>query len=130
MIRKTILLMVVAAFAPLAIAQTAPPAASAQERANPREEELYKEATGYLNDAAWDRAVTAFTNIGRLKGRRADASIYWKAYALNKMGQSSAALATIDQLRKNYPHSSWLKDAGALGIEIKRASGQTVNPKS
>jgi HEAT repeat protein len=46
------------------------------------------------------------------------------------MGQSSAALASIDQLRTNYPHSSWLNDAGALEIEIKRASGQAVNPKS
>lgn len=130
MIRKAILLLLLGVFAALAVAQTAQPAASAEERANPREEELYKQATGYLNDAAWDRAVTVFTNIANLKGRRADASFYWKAYALNKMGRSSAALATIDRLRTNYPHSTWLKDAGALEIEIKRASGQTVNPRS
>jgi ligand-binding SRPBCC domain-containing protein len=56
--------------------------------------------------------------------------MYWKAYADNKMGRRTAALAGVTELRGTYPQSKWLKDAGALELEIKQAQGRPVNPET
>ena len=63
-------------------------------------------------------------------GARADGAIYWKAYALNKLGRRDEALAAIAELRKSHPSSRWLDDARALEIEIKQAGGKPVSPES
>ena len=48
-----------------------------------REEELYKEGTDYLNDSQWQQAADKFREVAKMKGHRADAALYWKAYSLN-----------------------------------------------
>src|SRR5918911_1317964 len=93
-----------------------------------REEQIYAEATNLLNNNQWERAAERFNDVATMKGRRADAGLYWKAYSLNKMGRRADALTTIGELRRQYPRSSWLKDAGALDLEIRQAGGQTENP--
>lgn len=98
--------------------------------ANGREEELYKDGTDYLNDSQWQQAADKFAQVVDLKGRRADAALYWKAYALNKLGRRNDATIAIAQLKQQYPKSSWLRDAGALEVEMRQASGQQVNPAS
>src|SRR5438093_5800994 len=65
-----------------------------------------------------------------MAGRKADAGLYWKAYALNKAGRAADALATIAQLRKSAPHSKWLNDARALEMEIRQRSGQRTSPET
>ena len=63
-----------------------------------------------------------------LKGTKADAALYWKAYAQNKLGQRPEALATINILLKDYPKSRYLSDAKALEVEVKqrvRPAGQS-----
>src|SRR5918911_4349817 len=111
---------------------TAPQASSflAQQSAEAtREEQIYAEATNLLNNNQWERAAERFNDVVTMKGRRADASLYWMAYSLNKMGRRADALTTIGELRRQYPRSTWLKDAGALELEIRQASGQQVNPE-
>jgi HEAT repeat protein len=116
-----------------AIAQEAPevpsnsflPQQSAQAA---REDELYKDGTDYINEGKWDQAADKFKQVAEMKGRRVDAALYWKAYAQHKMGSDSYALSTLNQLRTQYPKSTWLKDAGALEVEIKNRTGQQVNP--
>src|SRR6266496_2734427 len=81
-----------------------------QERAG-REEELYDRGTESLDEERWDRAVEAFDAVARLGGRRADAALYWKAYAQRKAGRSADALATLAELRKSAPQSRYLKEA-------------------
>lgn len=98
--------------------------------ASGREDELYNDATDYLNDSEWQKAADKFSDVAALKGRRADAALYWKAYALNKAGQRQAATSTVAQLRTQYPKSTWLKDAGALEVEMRQAGGQPVNPSA
>src|SRR6185436_16142281 len=83
-----------------------------------REDELYDEGTSALDEGAWERAVSNFRQVSEMKGRRADAGFYWMAYAKGKQGQSAEALATIQDLRRSYPQSRWLKEAGALEVEI------------
>ncbi len=80
-----------------------------------------------LDSSRWDRAVAAFDHVIELKGSKADAALYWKAYAQNKLGQRPEALATINVLAKDYPKSRYLNDAKALEVEVRGASGG-VNP--
>jgi HEAT repeat protein len=96
--------------------------------ANGREDQLYKDGANYLNESQWQHAVETFSQVAAMKGRRADAALYWKAYALNKAGHRAEAESTIVELRHGFPHSDWLKDAGALELQIKQGSGQTVDP--
>ena len=100
-----------------------------QSTASAPEDAPYKDGTNYLNEGKWDAAAGKFDQVAALHGKRADSALYWKAYALNKSGRRQDALATIAELRKQYPRSTWLKDAGALEVELRQASGQPVNPQ-
>jgi hypothetical protein len=98
------------------------------QREKERENSYYDQGQQALDQARWDRAITSFDRAIELKGAKADASIYWKAYAQNKLGQRPEALATINLLLKDYPRSRYLSDAKALEVEVKRLSGTPINP--
>ena len=100
-----------------------------QSTASAAEDAPYKDGTNYLNEGKWDAAAGKFDQVAALHGKRADSALYWKAYAQNKSGRRQDALATIAELRRRYPSSTWLKDAGALEVELRQASGQAVNPQ-
>ncbi len=104
--------------------------AGAEEQAASKEEETYDRGTQALDEEHWDRAIEAFDSVVRMAGRKADAGLYWKAYALNKAGRAADALATIAQLRKSAPQSKWLNDARALEMEIRQRSGQRTSPET
>jgi tetratricopeptide (TPR) repeat protein len=96
------------------------------EKANAHEDEVYSSAKDALDDGEYDDAIKQFDEIVKLHGRKADGALYWKAYALNKAGNKSQALTMIGELRKSYPKSNWLRDAGALEQEI-RGGGNPEN---
>src|SRR3954454_16004362 len=100
----------------------------ADEKAE-REEELYDRATEALDEERWERAVEAFDGVATAGGRRADAGLYWKAYAQRKAGRAADALATLAQLRKTAPQSKYLKEADGLEQEIRQSSGQRPSPE-
>jgi HEAT repeat protein len=107
-----------------AAAQLVQPAASfldpqTAEKANAHEDELYQSAKDALDNGEYDNAIKQFDEVIKIHGRRADGAVYWKAYALNKAGNKAQALTAIGELRKNYPKSNWLRDAGALEQEIR-----------
>ena len=95
----------------------------AQERLD-REEERYERGTEALDEERWDQAIEAFDRVAQSGGRRADAALYWKAYAQRKAGRPADALATLAQLRKTAPQSKYLKEADNLEQEIRQSSGQ------
>jgi HEAT repeat protein len=101
---------------------------SAQNDASRRSETLYARGESAIDARRWDRAVEAFGEAAAANGPRADGALYWKAYALNKLGRREEALTTIGQLRQAYASSRWLDDAKALEMEVHQASGQKVNP--
>ena len=104
----------------------------AQKAATKRSDEdrLYQKGQAALDARRWDEAVQAFGDVASEKGTRADGALYWKSYALNKLGRCEEALATIKQLRDSYASSRWMDDAKALEIEVRQASGQKVNPNT
>ena len=95
-----------------------------------RADELYRDGTNYLNEGDWGDAIKKFDEVAGMNVERSGAALYWKAYAQNKLGQRQEALGTIQELRKKYPDNKWVKDARALELEIKRASGQNVDPQA
>ena len=102
--------------------------ARAEERAN-REDERYERGTEALDEERWDRAIEAFDTVASQGGRRADAALYWKAYAQRKAGHPADALATLGQLRKTAPQSKYIKEADNLELEIRSAGGQPPRPE-
>ncbi|HET9320028.1 MAG TPA: hypothetical protein VFO27_09635 [Bryobacteraceae bacterium] len=111
-------------FGPMAFAlQGAPKIASADEIGR-----YYERGQRDLERNRWDDAVNDFGEVISRGAARADGALYWKAYALNKLGRRDDALAAIADLRKNHAASRWLDDASALEIEIKQAGGKAVSP--
>jgi HEAT repeat protein len=98
------------------------------QREKEREAQYYDSGQSALDASRWDRAVGSFDKVIEMKGAKADAAFYWKAYAQNKLGQRPEALATITELTKSYPKSRYLSDAKALEVEVRRDSGSPVNP--
>jgi hypothetical protein len=92
--------------------------------------ELYDEGQEALDEGEWDDAVRAFSRFAELKSARADAALYWKAYAQNRLGQRPEALQTIAELLKGFPASRYLQQAKALDVEVRRDAGQPVRPES
>jgi HEAT repeat protein len=101
----------------------------AQERAE-RVEEAYDSGRDALDEDKFERAEEKFDEVAKANTAQADAAMYWKAYAENKLGKRSAALATISDLNQRYPQSRWLKDAGALRLEVQQSSGQPTKPEA
>jgi len=71
-------------------------------------------------------ALEAFNQVAARGGSRADGALYWKAYALIKLGRADEARAAIAELRKSYASSRWLDDAKVLEVE----AGKPVSPES
>jgi len=88
-----------------------------------QEDMLYRHATSRLDAGEWAKALETFNQIIAQKGPRADASMYWKAYAQYKLAQREAALTTIQELQKAYATSRWLNEANALAVEIRSGVG-------
>jgi len=113
-------------------AEAAVPAAgrAAADETQSQEQALYTKGTAAIDNRDWDAAARAFADVAALKGERADAALYWRAYALNKVGRRDLALEALAALKSRYPRSRWTKDAGALDLEIRQASGQAPRPES
>ena len=93
-------------------------------------DDTYDAGTRALDERRYDDAITRFDRVIAAKSDRADRALYWKAYALNRLGRRDDALATIAQLRKDYASSRWLNDAQALEVEVRQGSGQRVSPET
>jgi HEAT repeat protein len=99
-------------------------AADARQQQEDWEAQTYDSGTDALDQGHWDRAIGAFDEVAKRGGKRADAALYWKAYAQNKAGRRADAQATIQALQKTYPQSRWIKEAKALDIEVRQQTGQ------
>ncbi len=92
--------------------QTDPPTET--QSASAQGEELYAQGNRAMNEQRWSDAVTAFDRAANAKGKHEDASLYWKAYSLNKLGRKDEARATCEVLRKEQPSSTWNKECVVL----------------
>jgi tetratricopeptide (TPR) repeat protein len=90
-------------------------------------ENLYNQARSYIDRDQYERALEPLDRLIASRGARTDAAMYWKAYSQLKLARHAEALATLAELRKQFPTSSWVRDASALEVEVRQASGQSVN---
>jgi VWFA-related protein len=95
-----------------------------------KEDARYADGSRAIQENRWADAEAIFTEIAAGHGERADAALYWKAFAENKQGKSDAALKGCAELRQSYPKSRWVDDCGALEIEVRGKNGQPVEPQS
>jgi HEAT repeat protein len=126
-------------FATLLIALSAPPALSAESSfpladdnaaAQSKEDTLYSEGTRAINDAHWAQAGSIFRNLASQHGARAEAALYWEAYAENKQGNAARALEICAELRHAFPQGNWVKECSALEIEIHGKSDDPMPPQA
>lgn len=101
----------------------------AQDRLD-RLQELYDDGRDDLDEDRYDHAAEKFRQLAEMNGPQTDAALYWKAYAENRLGKRSLALATIADLKRRFPQSRWQKDASALEIEVQQSTGQPARPES
>jgi HEAT repeat protein len=125
-------------FPTLLIALSAPPALCAESpfplladnaAAQTREDTLYSEGTRAINDAHWAQAEQIFSNLASQHGTRAEAALYWEAYAENKQGNAGRALEICAELKHTYPQGNWAKECSALEIEIHGKSDDPMPPQ-
>ncbi|HEX5634511.1 MAG TPA: hypothetical protein VFX50_14820 [Gemmatimonadales bacterium] len=89
-------------------------------------EAQYERARQAIERAQWSLAVQQFSQLASSKTPRADAAMYWRAYALDKMNRYTDALAAVGDLFKEYPASRWASDARALELQVRQRSGRPV----
>ena len=106
------------------------PWAAVGRDADDQADDLYDRARDLIEQGRFDRAVADLDRLIGLKSSRTDAAMYWKAYSLSKLGQRAEALAALSDLYKQYADSRWIRDAKALEVEVRQASGQAVSPAS
>src|SRR5262249_36574114 len=102
----------------------------AEAREREREMRTYDQGRELLDQGKYDRAIDRFNDVIGMKGTRADAALYYKAWSQNRLGQRAEALTTIATLARDYPKSRYLTQARALEAEVKSASGQPVRVSS
>jgi HEAT repeat protein len=100
-----------------------------RDREREREDREYEAGQRLLEKSQWQQAAERFATVAALNGTRTDAAIYWKAYALDRLGQKAEALAAAAELIKGFPNSRWMSDARALEIQVRQSVGQPVRPE-
>jgi HEAT repeat protein len=95
-----------------------------------REDQLYEQGTRAMDDGDWDRAAEAFLQVAKSNGARADAALYWVAYAYKQERRYADALALLSGFPARFPKSTWLKDVRALELEIRQSGGRKVRPEA
>jgi HEAT repeat protein len=93
-----------------------------------RADQLYEEGRQLLSQERWPEAAEKFSEAAAQGGERADASLYWKAYAQDKQGLQSETLATLQDLMRSFPESRWIKEAKALELRARKGAGLPVQP--
>jgi len=81
-----------------------------------RDDRSYRQGKSYLDRKEYDKAIDQFDRVIENKGSRADGAYYWRAYAQNKIGKRDEAIASLNELQKNYASSRWVEDAKALQV--------------
>jgi tetratricopeptide (TPR) repeat protein len=81
-----------------------------------------------LQGRSFERAITSFDSVIAAKGARADAALYWKAFASFRLGRTDDALQALAALRRDFPQSRYLSDAKVLEADARARAGQPVDP--
>jgi HEAT repeats/Tetratricopeptide repeat len=91
---------------------------------------LYNNGLNALQQRQYERAITMFDRFIAQKGSRTDGALYWKAFAQARLARPEEALATLADLRRDYPQSRYVNDAKVLDADVRKLSGQRLDPQT
>jgi hypothetical protein len=100
--------------------------AEQRAREDDRRARDYDRARRAIDEGQWAQALERLQPVIEAAVARSDAALYWRAYALDKIGQRAEALTAIAELGKAYPKSRWLGDARVLEVQVRQRVGQPV----
>jgi tetratricopeptide (TPR) repeat protein len=84
--------------------------------------DMYRSGVRLIDERQYEKAVNVFDQVIRERIPQSEGALYWKAYALRRLGKSSEALSSLAELESGYPTSRWKNDAKALEMELRQAS--------
>lgn len=93
------------------------------------DERNYQQALSLIDSKEYQEAMVKLGAEIQSQGPRADAAMYWSAYAANKLGDRTGALKRLAELESKFGTSKWMNDARALKLEINQASGKKISPE-
>jgi HEAT repeat protein len=85
----------------------------------------YSSCLSYVSQRKYEEAIARCDRVISAKGTRADSALYWKAYAQYQLKKNDDALATINQLRRDYAQSRYMQDAKVLENDVRRVDPST-----
>lgn len=91
-----------------------------------RSDSRYSSCLSAVSSRKYDEAIVRCDQAIQQKGTRTDAALYWKAYAQYRLRKNDDALATVAQLRKEFPQSPYMRDAKVLENDIRRVDPTTL----
>ena len=100
-----------------------------RSRGDEQADRQYERGQRAMDKRDWAGAVDNFGEAAASGKGRADGALYWKAYALIRLGRGQEAASILDELAQSHPQSRWLNDAKALRLEIAQAAGRPVSPE-
>jgi len=88
---------------------------------------MFREGRDLIEAQDWQKAAQKFNDfISEFpKDRDLDAALYWFAYALQKQAKKDEAVAPLVRLIKEFPSSSWRREAQAMLVVLGR--GDAIN---
>jgi HEAT repeat protein len=87
---------------------------------------MFREGRDLIEAQNWQKASEKFNDfISQYpKDRDLDAALYWFAYALQKQGRKDEAVEPLLRVIKEFPNSSWRREAEAMLVVVGR--GETI----
>ena len=85
---------------------------------------IFREGRDSIEGENWQQAAEKFQSFiaNFPKDRDMDAALYWYAYALQKQGQKDEAAAPLMRLIKDFPNSTWRREAEAMLVVLGRGA--------
>jgi tetratricopeptide (TPR) repeat protein len=111
-----------AMFTAASYAQTPNPAPAVSPSPSPspqpvQRDPLYNEGMKAMDEGRWADAAATFDKEAVKNPDNSEASLYWKAYSLEKLGKHDEANITCAQLESSRPASSWNRECMRLRVQ-------------
>jgi HEAT repeat protein len=87
----------------------------------------YSQGLSSLTQHQYEAAITRFDRVIAAKSTHADGALYYKAWALSKLGRSEEAVAALAELKKSYSSSPYLNEGRTLEANVKKLGPDQVD---
>ena len=89
-------------------------------KSNTASMQTFREGRDFIEAQNWQKAAEKFADFIKVypKDKDLDAALYWYGYALEKQSRKEEAALPLLRLVKQFPNSSWRRDADALLVTL------------